>query len=102
MTMIVSAIWYRIARSWVITIVLFTNPRSLNSTSISETAFCVETSSAEVSSSATRSEGSRSVESTITTRCFIPPESSIGNRSRISCDSPTRASRRFSSGSFSS
>ena len=34
------------------TIVLLTNPRSLNSTSISETAFCVETSSADVSSSA--------------------------------------------------
>ena len=57
MTMIVSAIWYRIARSWVITIVLFTNPRSLNSTSISETAFCVETSSAEVSSSAIEQRG---------------------------------------------
>ena len=61
-----------------ITIVLFTKPRSRNSTSISATAFCVETSSAEVSSSAIRSDGLSSVESTITTRCFIPPESSIG------------------------
>ncbi len=64
--------------SWVTTIVLLTKPRSRNSTSVSATAFWVETSSAEVISSAIRSEGSSSVEITITTRCFIPPESSIG------------------------
>ena len=61
-----------------ITIVLFTKERSRNSTSISATARWVETSSAEVISSAIRSDGSSSVESTITTRCFMPPESSIG------------------------
>ena len=64
--------------SCVITIMLLTNSRSRNSTSVSETARWVETSSAEVISSAISSEGLSSVESTITERCFIPPESSIG------------------------
>ena len=98
-TSIVSAIWYRTERSCVITIMLLTKPRSRNSTSSSETARCVETSRAEVTSSAISSDGSRIDESTITTRCFIPPESSIGNRSSTSSDSPTSWSRRFSSGS---
>ena len=37
--------------SWVITTMLFTNSRSRNSTSIRATAFCVDTSRAEVISS---------------------------------------------------
>ena len=60
------------------TIMLFTNPRFRNSTSVWATARCVVTSSAEVISSAMSSEGLRSVEMTMTTRCFIPPDSSIG------------------------
>ena len=38
-----------------------------------------------------------SVESTITVRCFIPPESSIGYIPSTSCDRPTSVSRRSSS-----
>jgi hypothetical protein len=38
----------------------------------------VDTSSAEVTSSAISSDGLSNVDSTITIRCFIPPESSIG------------------------
>ena len=61
------------------------------------TAFCVETSRAEVISSATSSEGSRIVESTITVRCFMPPESSIGYMWSTSSESPTSSRRRSSS-----
>ncbi len=84
--------------SCVITITLLTKSRSRNSTSISATAFCVETSSAEVISSAIRSDGLRSVEMTITVRCFMPPESSIGNIPSTVSESPTSSSRRTSSG----
>src|SRR5581483_8496057 len=78
MMRIVSAICARIERSCVMTTAERTKPRSRNSTSISATAFCVETSSADVISSATRTAGSSRVERTSTTRCFMPPESSIG------------------------
>ena len=78
MTMMVSAIWYTSDRSWVMMMVLLTKSRSRKSTRASATAFWVETSSAEVTSSATSSEGLSRVEITITMRCFIPPESSIG------------------------
>ena len=64
--------------SWVMTIMLLTKPRSRNSTSVSATAFWLETSSADVISSAISSDGFSRVEMTITIRCFIPPESSIG------------------------
>ena len=60
------------------TIIDFTNSLSRRPTSASATAFWVETSSAEVISSAMSSDGSSSVERIITTRCFMPPESSIG------------------------
>jgi len=45
------------------------------------------------------SEGLSNVEMTITTRCFIPPESSIGYRFKTSASSPTSLTRRSSSGS---
>ena len=77
-TMIVSAIWYTSEMSWVTTIMLVTNSRSRNSTSVCATARWVETSSAEVTSSAMSSDGLSNVDSTITIRCFIPPDSSIG------------------------
>ncbi len=57
---------------------LETNLRSRNSTSVRATAFWLVTSSAEVISSAMSSDGSSRVEMTMTIRCFIPPDSSIG------------------------
>ena len=99
MMRIVSATWARIDRSCVITIVVFTKSRSRNSSSISPTARWVETSRAEVISSAMSNDGLRRVEMIITTRCFIPPESSIGYRLRMSASSPTSLTRRSSSGS---
>ena len=78
MTASVSAIWYRIETSWVITIMLRTNLWSRNDWSAWATAFWLDTSSALVISSAIRSDGSSSVESTMTIRCFMPPDSSIG------------------------
>ena len=77
-TMIVSAIWYTSEMSCVITIRLSTNPLSRKPTSASATARWVDTSSAEVISSAISSDGLSSVASTMTARCFIPPDSSIG------------------------
>jgi len=53
---------------------VFTKSRSRNSSSISPTARWVETSRAEVISSAMSNDGLSSVEMIITTRCFIPPE----------------------------
>jgi len=47
-------------------------------------AFWVETSSAEVISSAMSNDGFNRVEMTITMRCFIATESSMGYRSRTS------------------
>ena len=82
-----------------ITIRLFTKPRSRKPTSVSPTAFCVETSSADVISSAMSTDGFISVEMTITVRCFIPPDSSIGNIPSTAGSSPTSSSRRRSSGS---
>ncbi len=63
---------------------LSTKARSRNSTSVWATAFWLDTSRAEVISSAMSSDGLRSVEMTITMRCFMPPDSSIGYRSRTS------------------
>ncbi len=60
------------------TMMLLTKPWSRNSTSVRATDFWVDTSSAEVISSAMSSDGSSSVEITSTTRCFMPPESSMG------------------------
>jgi len=71
----------------VITIVDFTNFRSPKLEQHLSTARCVETSRAEVTSSAMSSEGLSNVEMTITTRCFIPPESSIGYRFKTSASS---------------
>ena len=64
--------------SCVITIMLFTKPWSRKLTSVSATALCVETSRADVISSAISSDGFSRVEMTMTMRCFMPPESSIG------------------------
>ena len=75
-TRMLSAIWARIDRSWVIAITLLTNPRSLNSISISPTARWVETSRAEVTSSAMSSDGFSRVERMIVTRWRMPPDSS--------------------------
>ena len=100
MTRIVSATCDRIEMSCVITIMLLTKPCVRNSPSIPATAFCVDTSSAEVISSAISSDGFRSVEMTITVRCFMPPESSIGYIPSTSSESPTSSSRRTSSSSM--
>ena len=48
------------------------------SSSISQSAFCELTSSAEVGSSAISSRGLSSVEMIVTVRCFMPPESWCG------------------------
>ena len=97
-TVIVSAISDRIDRSWVITIMLRTSLRSRNSTRVSATAFWVDTSSAEVISSAISNDGFNRVEMTMTMRCFMPPESSMGYRSRTSRWRPTSSRRRSISG----
>ena len=57
---------------------LLTKPWSRKLTSVSATARWVETSSADVISSAISSDGFSRVEMTMTMRCFMPPESSIG------------------------
>src|SRR5690606_24928066 len=101
MTMIVSAMWYVSEMSWVTKIMLLTKPRSRNPASAFATAFWVDTSSAEVTSSAMSSDGLSSVEITITVRCFMPPDSSIGYRLSTSGSSPTSLSRRSSSSSTS-
>ena len=74
-----------------------TNPRSRNSRSISPTARWVDTSSAEVTSSAISSDGLSSVDMMIVTRCRMPPESSKEYLSSTSSLRPISSSRRFSS-----
>ena len=64
--------------SCVMTIMLSTNSWSRKLTSVCATAFWVDTSRADVISSAMSSAGLSKVERTMTIRCFIPPESSMG------------------------
>jgi hypothetical protein len=92
-----SAIWARIDRSWVIVMTDLTYPRSRNSSSISPTARWVDTSRAEVTSSAISSDGLSSVDMTIVTRCRMPPESSKEYLPSTSSASPISSSRRLSS-----
>lgn len=77
-TMIESAMCEVSPRSWVTKIMLVTRPLSRSPVSAPTTACWLETSSAEVTSSAMSTDGSSSVEITMTARCFMPPDSSIG------------------------
>ena len=90
-TRIVSAIWYSTDMSCVTTTTDRTNSRSRNSTSVRATACWLVTSSAEVTSSPISSDGSSSVDSTSTTRCFMPPDSSIGYRASTLLVEPDEA-----------
>ena len=95
MIAMLSAICARIDRSWVIAMTDFTKPRSRNSISISPTARWVETSSAEVTSSAMSSEGLSSVDKMIVTRCRMPPDSSKEYLPSTSSFSPMSSMRRL-------
>lgn len=77
-TMIESAMCEVSPRSWVTKIMLVTRPLSRSPVRAPTTACWLETSRAEVTSSAIRTDGSSSVEITMTARCFMPPDSSIG------------------------
>lgn len=77
-TMMESAMCEVSPRSWVTKIMLVTRPLSRSPVSAPTTARWVETSRAEVTSSAMRTAGSSRVEITMTVRCFIPPDSSMG------------------------
>src|SRR6516162_8685560 len=102
MIAMVSAICARMLRSCVIVMALLMNSRSRNSSSISPTARWVETSSAEVTSSAMSSDGFSSVEMMIVTRCRMPPDISKEYLLSTSSLSPISAIRRFISARTSS
>ncbi len=78
MTAMRSAMERSTGRSWVTKMMPPISPRASSSRSNSISTRWVDTSSAEVGSSAISSAGLSSVDSTVTTRCFMPPESWCG------------------------
>ena len=93
MTMMSSVTLYSSGSSWVMKIIAWMKPLSIMSRSILMTIFWLVTSSAEEGSSAISTLGFRIVEMAMTTRCFMPPESSTACLSSASRGSPSSWNR---------
>ena len=76
MTMMSSVTLYSRGSSWVMKTMALMYPFSISSRIILMTIFWLVTSSAEEGSSAIRTLGFRMVDTAMTVRCFMPPDSS--------------------------